>query len=189
MTGNDIVDLNIAQVYHGDRRQRFLDKIFTSREQEIINSGGSEIWLLWAMKEAVYKAHHRRFDLHRSFDPKKIEVNMINSSKISVEARGLYDGHTYWGNGDLTSEYVHINASCDPLEPVISEVHSSASAVRNRLKLLISEKLGLNLCDISIVKNQNFIPQLTYKYRLLDIPFSISHHGEFAAFSFQLINY
>lgn len=189
MTGNDIVDLNFARVPLGERRSRFLNKIFTRAEQEIINSRGCDIWSLWAMKEAIYKAHHRRFDLPRNFDPKQIEVNIISSSNISIQACGLYKGYTYWGNGDLTSEYIHFSASCNPLNPIITEVQQSASAIKNRFKLLVSEKMSLNTEEISIVKNQNLIPQLFYKNKLLNLPFSLSHHGKYAAFSFQLINY
>jgi phosphopantetheinyl transferase (holo-ACP synthase) len=76
VTGNDIVDLRSANIPCGIKGERFLQKIFTGEEQEIINSGRVGVWVLWAMKEAVYKAHHRRFNLPRSFNPKGIQVNI-----------------------------------------------------------------------------------------------------------------
>lgn len=189
MTGNDIVDLNIARVPSGEKKLRFLKKIFTSGEQEIIHSGEVGIWSLWAMKEATYKAHHRRFDMPRSFEPKKIEVSVIKSGHNSVLAKGLYNGYTYWGSGILTSEYVHFNVTCIPQNPTYIELRSSTQDIKDRLKQLVSKKTGLNIEHITIVKNKNFIPKIFFKTRPLNLPFSISHHGKYAAFSFQLINY
>jgi len=189
VTGNDIVDLEIAKVPTGEKRLRFLDKIFTFQEQEIIDSGKVGIWTLWAMKEATYKAHHRRFDLPRSFEPKKIEVSIISSAHTYIEAMGLYNGYTYWGSGSLTSEYVHFSATCNLEDPINTEVQPSTCDIKNRLKQLVSEKTGINIEDISLVKNRNLIPQLHYKNKGLSLPFSISHHGKYAAISYQLINY
>lgn len=189
MTGNDIVDLKFARVPLGEKRMRFLEKLFTPGEKDIIDHGEVGIWSIWAMKEAIYKAHHRRFDLSRSFDPKKIEVSKISAAQDFLEARGEYEAHTYWGSGNLTSEYVHFNATCNPGNTINTEVHQFGIDIKNRLKQLIAEKLKLDIKEISIVKNKNNIPQLYYKNKFLNLPFSISHHGKFAAFSCQLINY
>ena len=58
MIGNDIVDLALAKKESNWKRNRFLDKIFTQKEQLLIaNAINPEImiWNLWTRKEAAYK--------------------------------------------------------------------------------------------------------------------------------------
>lgn len=189
MTGNDIVDLNIAKIFRGERRVRFIQKVFTSPELEIINSGEAGIWSLWAIKEAIYKAHHRRFDLPRYFDPKLIEVAVYKAGENSFMAEGKYNGFRYLGSGNLTAEYVHFTASCNPAEFIFLEIHPSSLNIKARLIQLVAERLKLDIKDIFLAKNDKLIPQLYYKNKDLKLPFSISQHGKFSAISFQLINY
>ncbi|HSP40038.1 MAG TPA: 4'-phosphopantetheinyl transferase superfamily protein [Gillisia sp.] len=190
MNGNDIVDLKIAKIPLGIKGTRFLDKIFSSPEQEIIKNGRVGVWAIWAMKEAVYKAHHRRYNLPRSFDPKKIHVCIGDVTQNIVFANGEYLGYDYLGRGVITSEYVHFTATCFPQTQMFSEIFNSSSInIKTQLKLAISNKLNLETEEMEIVKNNNFIPQIRFGKYELNLPFSISHHGKFSAFSFQLINY
>lgn len=185
MTGNDIIDLKIAHLPKGEKRLRFIQKIFTLREQESIKSG-SNVWHFWAMKEAVYKAHHRRYDLPRKFDPKLIEITI---NKDCTLAEGLYSGNKYLGNGKRTLDYIHFSASCIPGEFLYKEVHPASVDINARLIQVISEKLGIDKNYMVLRKNENLIPQILYRNEALQVPFSISHHGRFKAISFQLINY
>lgn len=190
MTGNDIVDLKTAQLPGGLKRSRFLDKIFSAEEQDLINIERAGVWPLWAMKEAVYKAHHRKFNLSRSFDPKGIKINIWEDSKNSIIARAKYLDHDYLGRGILTSDYVHVTATGFPQEQIYSEIHNSTGThITSQFKKAISKKLNLEVIDLAIVKDKNLIPHLYYRKSNLNIPFSISHHGNYAAFSYQLINY
>lgn len=189
MAGNDIVDLDLAREPLGEKRLRFIQKVFTPREQEVILSGEAGLWAIWAMKEAIYKAHHRRFDLPRSYQPKRIEVAINMTRPDIAAAQGEYDGHTYWGSGILTSGYLHFTASCNQEIFIFQEVHPISVDIKHRLIDLISKKTGLRIDDISAGKRDHNIPQLYYKNKLLQLPFSISHHGKYAGFSFQLINY
>lgn len=189
VNGNDIVDLKIATIPGGFKRSRFLDKIFSRDEQELICNGRVGVWAIWAMKEAVYKAHHRRFNLPRSFAPKGIRVHIREVSENSIKAEAEYLNYVYFGKGILTPDYIHFTATCFPKDQLYSEIHNTSVQIKNQLKQVISEKLGLEKEDLDIVKDKNYIPQLSYRNANLNLPFSISHHGNYAAFSFQLINY
>lgn len=73
MIGNDIVDLKQAAKDSNWKRPRFLDKIFTPREQQLIWSAKDQdqmVWLLWSMKEAAYKVNVQQFGT-RFFNPKR----------------------------------------------------------------------------------------------------------------------
>lgn len=192
MIGNDIVDLTIARNSSlSTREYRFHNKIFSKEEIEIINKDTVSAWAIWAMKEAVYKAHHRRFNLPRYFDPKAIAVHISKVSDNLISAGATYRDHKYWGRGRVTLDYVHFTATSFPLEQMFnSKIFSDTSInVKTRFKKAVSSKLGLEFHELDIVKDQNFIPHLRYEKVNLNLPFSISHHGKFAAFSFQLMNY
>jgi len=190
--GNDIVDLTIARNSSlRTREYRFLNKIFSKEEIKIIDKDKVGAWAIWAMKEAVYKAHHRRFNLPRYFDPKAITVHINKVSDNLISAGATYRDHKYWGWGQVTSDYVHFTAISFPQEQVYnSKIYSDTSInVKTQFKIAVSSKLGLEFHKLDIVKDKNFIPHLRYEKVDLNLPFSISHHGKFAAFSFQLMNY
>ena len=75
MIGNDIVDLKLAKTQSNWQRPKFLEKIFTTNEQELIQQSDNlelEVWRLWTMKEAAYKAYNRETGI-RGFFPWKLE--------------------------------------------------------------------------------------------------------------------
>ena len=80
MIGNDIVDLALARKESNWKRNRFLDKIFTKNEQQIIlNDVNPEImvWNLWSRKEAAYKIYNRETGI-RGFFPLQLECSFEN---------------------------------------------------------------------------------------------------------------
>ena len=88
MIGNDIIDLQLAEVQSNWRRKGFLGKLFTEKEQKLIlNSEDAfqTVWLFWSMKESAYKAYVQKFQ-HRFFDPKKFECAMTSSTTGIVDA-------------------------------------------------------------------------------------------------------
>jgi len=82
--GNDIVNLSIERSKLKHLDQRFLNRVFTTNEQNIIQhakstSNKSKIfWAIWAAKEAAFKAykkHHPKLIFsHRKFDV-KFDIN------------------------------------------------------------------------------------------------------------------
>ncbi len=64
MIGNDVVDLALAKVESNWQRKGYLDKLFTTKEQNLIFCSENPtimVWILWSRKEAVYKIHANRF--------------------------------------------------------------------------------------------------------------------------------
>ena len=58
MIGNDLVDLRAREAAGKSRDARFVARVFTAREAELIASSPSPdaaLWMLWAAKEAAYK--------------------------------------------------------------------------------------------------------------------------------------
>lgn len=82
MIGNDVVDLKLAATESNWKRTGYLDKIFTVAEQKFIFSAENEtemVWVLWSIKESVYKAF-LRINYDRGFYPSKIEITSLKKN-------------------------------------------------------------------------------------------------------------
>ncbi len=78
--GNDIVDLALAKIQSNWNRKRFLDKIFTQKEQNFIFESKNQdkmVWHLWSRKESVYKIIIQKGGI-RGYYPLKIECLNLN---------------------------------------------------------------------------------------------------------------
>jgi len=88
MIGNDIVDIAEARQRSNWQRPRFLDKLFTLQEQQLIQNSDNSflmVWRLWSMKESAYKLYTQ---LHpsRFYNPKQFECrrSMIYKEKWGI---------------------------------------------------------------------------------------------------------
>ena len=93
MVGNDIIDIQEAQKKSNWQRPRFLEKLFTIKEQQLIQNSEHSflmVWRLWSMKEAAYKLytqlHPSRFYKPKSFE---CEMNDLNGTVIFQEFKCL----------------------------------------------------------------------------------------------------
>lgn len=89
MIGNDIVDLALAKKESNWQRNRFLDKIFTKNEQQLIlNDANPEIivWNLWSRKEAAYKIYNRETGI-RGYFPLLLECFYENETLGTVSIK------------------------------------------------------------------------------------------------------
>jgi phosphopantetheinyl transferase (holo-ACP synthase) len=74
LIGNDIIDLSVAKIESNWHRKGFLEKQFTSNEQQLILASTNSfdlVWRFWSMKEAAYKVYSQQNEV-RFFAPKKI---------------------------------------------------------------------------------------------------------------------
>lgn len=96
MIGNDVIDLALAAKESNWQRKGFIEKLFTSDEQLLIQKATDNsimVWSLWSQKEAVYKILRQK-GASRGFYPLKIECldgdtvqfqNQIFYTKTSIE--------------------------------------------------------------------------------------------------------
>ena len=186
MIGNDIVDLRQAAKDSNWKRPRFLDKVFTQKEQSIISSSENEdqmVWLLWSMKEASYKAYVREFK-HSFFNPKRIrcQLGLNNEGVVNINDK------IYYLRTLITSEYVHSIASNNKEKyPDINLFKlfgvDQSESVRSQLINQISYKKGIDLTLIKIKKTALGVPNLFLNTEQIFEALSISHHGEYGAFA------
>ena len=192
MIGNDIIDLKLAGE-SDPLRPRFMDKVFTETEQQNILKDQNPVkqaWLLWAMKESAYKAHQRRFGLTRNFNPHSQQCRIFSQTQTSASGEVHIGDYNYKITCNLNRKYIHSSATALPEKQRIEwDIISASEDLKKRLLLKISRSYGWDLKSVRIEKDKNMVPVITLKNILIPIPFSLSHHGEFAAFSLKLMNY
>ena len=120
MIGNDLVDLKVASVESNWKRPRFLDKVFTIEEQQLIMNSKNQhqtVWLLWSMKEAAYKINVQQFG-KRFYNPKKLVCHLSSSTigYVTIENR------TYYTRSAISKNYIYTVASLNYLENYLDEI-------------------------------------------------------------------
>jgi phosphopantetheinyl transferase (holo-ACP synthase) len=155
MIGNDIVDLALAKKESNWQRNRFLDKIFTKNEQQLIlNDTNPEImvWNLWSRKEAAYKIYNRETGI-RGYFP--------------LELKCFYENETL---GTVTiNEKIYFTQS--KIEN--DSIYTIAVAEKKYFDKIESITLAIEIFKI------NGIPFLIDSVSKIKKPVSITHHGRF----------
>lgn len=155
MIGNDIVDLALARKESKWQRDRFLDKIFTKNEQQLIlNDANPEImvWNLWSRKEAAYKIYNQETGI-RGFFPLQLECFYENATLGTVSIKGK----SYFTQSKIENDSIYTIA-------VVEKEHFK------KIKSVDSAE--------KIFKT-NGIPFIIDFDSKMEKPISITHHGRF----------
>jgi phosphopantetheine--protein transferase-like protein len=188
MIGNDIVDLNNMKINWN--RPRFLEKIFTENEQQIISNSNNQhqtVWLLWSMKEAAYKVYVQQFE-KQFFNPKKLVCYISSSTKGFV----TFENEIYFTSSSISENYVYTIASLNKSEDYKSGVFkventsysTQSESLKNRFLLSISREKKLNIKDVTIRKNAFGIPELLLNDVKFPFKMSLTHCGCYGGFTY-----
>ena len=158
MIGNDIVDLALAKKESNWKREGFLDKIFTEREQSLILKAQNPdhmVWNLWSRKEAAYKIYNRQTGI-RVYIPLQLECFNLKVINGILYGKVFCNTNIYYTKTEESGEYIHTIAVAriDDLDAV--------QFIEN----------------ISTIQKTNGIPNWIDNEKLVK-PISISHHGRF----------
>lgn len=190
MTGNDIVDMQVAATESNWRRKGFTEKIFSPQEQQYINDAAlpdAMVWRLWTMKESAYKIYTRQYG-GRFFTPKKfrcilltettglVRFNNIAYQTTTVNAKD----HVYTIARTEGAESVDFINSCFPLPK--TDLSKQQQFIYKKIIACYHSITGELKKNITVNKDKNGIPFLNCNSNL-QIPVSITHHGHFAAFT------
>ena len=196
MIGNDIIDLCSSTLGNSQRQQRYLDKIATQAEQSLIKALGSEdrwIWLLWSIKESVYKIIVRREKKIR-FAPKSIVIKAISSEGGFYLASVEYQDLRFDTSSELTKSYIHTIASdlTISIVDIYSEIieidnsQNSSEQIRQSIITYIQSILKAPETDYRIITDDLRIPRLYIDGEEKGW-ISISHDGGYGAFVSEAI--
>ncbi|OEY71389.1 4'-phosphopantetheinyl transferase family protein [Salegentibacter salarius] len=184
MIGNDVIDLNLARLQSNWERRGYLQKLFTEEEQEFIKKSNNQelnVWFLWSMKESVYKAVQRQYKLHRFYDPKQFVCSQVQLTSGKARGEVSFKDETFKTTSELFPDKI--------LSYTVNSEFSHFSEEKNASSLLlqkVSEHYLIPLDSLNISKNGQGIPFITYHGDNLQIPFSLSHHGNYSAYALSL---
>ena len=191
MIGNDIIDLKLSLGKNNWKRKGFLNKLFSEEEQDqILKSKDPEFstCLLWAMKESAYKAHQRRFDLPRIFNPKAYRCELNGDKRASVSGKVSIDGNSYLTKVSISKEYIYCYATLSNSTNFVQKIYFKPTDLKLELINAVSKQQNLPKEKIFIKKTSQFIPFLISENQKLFCNFSMTHHGDFSAFIMELRN-
>lgn len=190
MIGNDIVDLKFASSSLNWREKRFMEKVFSAKEQKIISDSLNSfqtLWLLWSMKESAYKIYVRQY-ADKFFAPSKLQCNLLSSNDGIVE---IFH-ETYKTNTIIDKDYIYSIAYKDSSENILSDCFKLGNTAYSNqhytsyqnLLYAIAEHENVSAKSLLIRKDEFGTPVLYRNNQAHSITLSITHHGHYGAYAF-----
>ncbi len=206
--GNDIVDLTALENRGKSRDGRFLDRVFTHDEQDLIRQANqwadAVLWAIWAGKEGAFKAISKSIPDFPS-SPRQYNVKFNNQDLGSclcgidpIELPGVVETPA----GDVSfrtlfaPDYVHCLAmigACRPDERMISQVIPLDEGMDGSFRLRkaavdrIAAVLDMPSTSISIHRSRTAVgdgpPYVLAGGLKTNVDISLSHDGRFGAFA------
>lgn len=180
MIGNDIVDLQLAEKESDWKRPGFLEKQFTLDERQLISNSENPfqlVWLFWSMKESAYKIWVQKNN-KRKFSPQSFQCKLNSDDKGIV----VYENHKYYTFSIIDGYYIFTQASVEKDLNAFSLI-GSPIRMEKELKKRLEEKTGFSASEIEKRKSSLGVPNFYHKEKRLTKSCSISHHGNYGAFS------
>lgn len=188
MIGIDIIDIAEAKKASDWKRPRFLEKLFTLREQKLIHDSEHPfimVWRLWSMKEAAYKLYTQIIHPERFYNPKQFQCD-INATSLKV----TYKAFQCFISTKITEEYILSEASLLPSKMVSNafklaykDYKSQSKMTTEALMSSVSNQYNLVKSNLKISKSEFGIPSIYYNSEKLNISMSLSHHGHFGSYA------
>lgn len=212
--GNDIVDLTDPQSKGKSLDTRFINRVFTSHEQEqIINDGYPDVlaWGLWAGKETAYKILCKLY-CNMTSAPRRYEVSMSAAENNQNDNRAFMSGIVrtpydpvfirIFNEGD----YLHcigVTGTDELMNSVVWGIHKaelvegeedkySPEAASIEIRKVATRKIALyckeHVEDIDIFRFKGSHglgpPKVYIKGKEAMIDISLSHDGYFLSYAF-----
>ncbi|MFS4483408.1 4'-phosphopantetheinyl transferase superfamily protein [Hyunsoonleella sp. 2307UL5-6] len=185
MVGNDIVDINEAKNASNWQRPRFLDKLFTTQEQVLIQNASNpflKVWRLWSMKEAAYKLYTQHYP-SRFYNPKRFEC-FIHGDIGVVK----FQEFQCYVSTKITSQYIMSEARQD-MKPMTSKVikfetksvKNQSEIIRKLLLKTAGETFNISKENLKITNSKYGVPSININSKIRSL--SLTHHGNYGAYA------
>lgn len=183
MVGNDIVDIREAKRCSNWQRPRFLEKLFTSEEQQLIHDSPSSflmVWGLWTMKESAYKLYTQTSP-SRFYSPRAFQCT-FEHSKAMVSYQDFHCNV----KTTIASQYILSEARLNR-DKMTSDVilfqdknpKTQSELLKLRLLEMVSKLYSADRPNLNVKKCKFGIPKVIYDSE--EIHVSMTHHGNFGA--------
>lgn len=185
MIGNDIIDIAETKRTSNYKRFRFLEKLFTSQEQQLILNSEDAfvmVWHLWSMKEAAYKLYTQT-NPSRFYNPKGFECELKGDS-----GKVCYKDFECYVSTKMTSQYILSEAQLSQREMFSEAVFLKDNNPKNQSEVMrtimlnaISKQYRQPKSSIEVNTSEFGIPKVFLDSKQIHV--SISHHGNYGAFT------
>jgi phosphopantetheinyl transferase len=214
--GNDIVDLQAIDTARTSDPW-FYSKFITGPETELRSlpqladmPTAYFVWLLWSVKESVYK-FEQRHNPGLVFSPSKIIVghitpalSMADATNEPIEGKGFdrqpcynsiiaFNQNTFYSRSVITSSFiVTVVNNSDNFENMywgVKPIDDSSPAHQSiQVREFILKKLDtfFESNQLNIIKTPSGCPILHDGLAETTIPVSLAHHGQYVAYAFHL---
>jgi phosphopantetheinyl transferase (holo-ACP synthase) len=217
-TGCDIVALDEIDARR-TRQERFYTKILSPAELSIYQCGGFAalplehfVWLLWSVKESVYKCAQRN-SADIIFSPRKIIITQIEGHVIQsglhigegqhestvlcekdcFNCKIIFGAKTWYSKSKIYNKFIYTVAGDDSgfdstwwgVKKISTGDYEGQS---KEIRSFILQKLGIIFlgASLAIEKSATGYPYLVKEKVIMDIPLSFTHHGRYIGYSFLL---
>lgn len=174
MLGNDIIDLNLTQRESNWKRKNYLSKIFSSAEQALIceaHNPDLTVWLMWSMKEAVYKIVNRKTGL-RFYNPQAFCCS-VGLNDLQAEGQVCYNGTHFLTHTEITKNFLHTIGV--EQKSLFNELNVFYRANQPDYQITFN---NLNK-GIHLKKNNEMLPVMHNLKTQTEHIASVSHHGDY----------
>jgi hypothetical protein len=194
--GNDIVSLVEARAAHRWEEVRFLRKVLSDEEQELLAGQADRhraLWTLWALKESVYKLEYRQAK-RRFFAPKYFRCRSwdLDPAGLPVQARIETPQGNYLARIVQQAVYVHavvalsakvLSRVCHAVIPLPAQEPAAQSrelrvAAQQAIRRLTQGEARIR------TSAANDFPRVWLGNQESGSVLSLSHHGGWGAYAF-----
>jgi phosphopantetheinyl transferase (holo-ACP synthase) len=172
MLGNDIIDRAVAAEQSNWRRSNYLAKIFTPAEQLQIKQADDPdllVWLIWSMKEAVYKIINRSSG-KRFFNPLAL-ICKFNIASGYATGTVTYQQDVFATTTQIREDLIHTVAVGKGFSFTDVEV---IHGVNQKAYL---EQFNFDNPTLRLQKNSQRLPEIYHLEKKSKAIATLSHHG------------
>jgi len=212
-TGNDIVALKAINITR-TKQQNFYRKIISDSEKALYDEQFSDslpfehfVWLLWSIKESVYK-YLQRITPELVFSPTKVIITKLEApvnntiqvfggrdfnDKTVYKGVAEFGAHTLYSRSIITEDFIFsVINHIDNFERVLWGIRPIDSCEPGRQSEGVRE-IALAMLNslfpdakLKIDKNLHGIPVLLKNGVEIPVPVSLAHHDHYVAYSFAV---
>ncbi len=151
LVGNDIIDLNLPAVANKADVARFVNRICSPEEEELLAAAQDQrllLWYMWSAKESAYKVA-KKYCCETVFSPQQFIVNRISSaSNTAVSGWVAYKGMDIPVCWQHRSTYIHCvgvwpdqTATFDEIVVGIEDLSSTKRVAKDQLSRQETESI------------------------------------------------
>ena len=192
--GNDIIDRVEGAKHRPQYYQRQQRSSFHQQEVDLLEGFEASFWLLWAIKEATFKAVAQAGRVDKRFNPKDFELIKVQQTEKAISYAIVCEEFRFEGLANTNEDYVHAISWINPkpsfqfrvLEGDFGKYQQQSNASREHAIIEFAAAMNTVVDNLTIEKDHNQIPHFQLDGVRLQNQLSLSHHGRFVSYAFTL---